>query len=199
MGIKKDGKIKFSRNLTLIKVKNNDTKDFELIASVRNGVIELLDPKGSKISNWTVPYGAKVFVKEGSKVKKGEKLFSWDPYEKNMNALLKPPDINNLFGTDRMGRDQLSRVIIAIPVAFYLPILTVFISLVIGSLIGVLAGYYGSYCERVLMWFNDILLAIPALLLAIFIVGVFGNGIIRRKGKRRFECFFRVTIVSQFT
>ena len=105
-------------------------------------------------------------------------LFSWDPYEKNMNALLKPPDINNLFGTDRMGRDQLSRVIIAIPVAFYLPILSVFISLVIGSLMGVLAGYYGSYCERVLMWFNDILLAIPALLLAIFIVGVFGNGII---------------------
>ena len=105
-------------------------------------------------------------------------LFSWGPYEKNMDALLKPPDINHLFGTDRMGRDQLSRVILAIPVAFYLPILSVFISLVIGSLMGILAGYYGSYCERILMWFNDILLAVPALLLAIFIVGVFGNGII---------------------
>ena len=77
---KKDGKIKFSRNLSLVKIKNEDSGEFELVASVRNGVIELLDEKGSKMSDWTVPYGAKVFVKDGAKVKKGATLFSWDPY-----------------------------------------------------------------------------------------------------------------------
>ncbi len=77
---KKDGTIKFSRNLSLVKVKNDETGQFDFVTAVRNGVIELQDSKGSTISDWTVPYGAKVFIKEGVKVKKGDTLFSWDPY-----------------------------------------------------------------------------------------------------------------------
>jgi len=77
---KKEGVIKFSRNLSLIKVKNIESGKFEFVAGVRNGIIELYDKESSRVSNWTVPYGAKVFVKEGEKVKKGQTLFAWDPY-----------------------------------------------------------------------------------------------------------------------
>jgi len=77
---KKDGVIKFARNLTLVKIKNDETGEMDVIAAVRNGVIQLLDSKDAIISDWTVPYGAKVFVKEGAKVKKGNILFAWDPY-----------------------------------------------------------------------------------------------------------------------
>ena len=77
---KKDGVIKFARNLSTVKVKNEETGEIDSVAAVRNGVIQLLDDKDSVISDWTVPYGAKVFIKEGTKVKKGKTLFAWDPY-----------------------------------------------------------------------------------------------------------------------
>ena len=77
---KKDGTIKFVRNLSTVKVKNDETGKTDDVAAVRNGVMELLDPKGAVMSDWTVPYGAKIFVKDGDKVKKGKMLFAWDPY-----------------------------------------------------------------------------------------------------------------------
>jgi len=77
---KKDGIIKFARNLSTVKIKNNETGAFDFVAAVRNGVIQLIDSEESVLSDWTVPYGAKVFVKEDAKVKKGDLLFSWDPY-----------------------------------------------------------------------------------------------------------------------
>ena len=78
---KKDGIIRFARNLSVVNVKNEESGKNDAVAAVRNGVIELLDPnKGGVMSDWVVPYGAKVFIKDGQSVKKGDMLFAWDPY-----------------------------------------------------------------------------------------------------------------------
>ena len=78
MEAKKDGVIKFSEKLELLEVKGN--KDKSHVAVSRNGNIELLDSNGIHITGWTIPYGAKVFVKDNEKISKGDVLFSWDPY-----------------------------------------------------------------------------------------------------------------------
>ena len=78
MEAKVDGKIKFSEKLQLLEVK--DKKEKNMIAVSRNGKIELLDNNGVHITGWTIPYGAKVLVKDKEKVSQGDVLFSWDPY-----------------------------------------------------------------------------------------------------------------------
>ena len=76
---KKEGIVKFSEKLSLIKVKNAEGK-FDMVSTNRVGEINLLDKNKSIINTWKVPYGASVSVKNGVKVKPGIKLFSWDPY-----------------------------------------------------------------------------------------------------------------------
>tara|TARA_B100001142_G_scaffold323214_1_gene372848 strand:- start:634 stop:2757 length:2124 start_codon:yes stop_codon:yes gene_type:complete len=78
MEAKKDGKIQFSEKLQLLEVK--DKKEKNSIAVSRNGKIELVDSNGIHITGWTIPYGAKVLVKNNEKVSEGDVLFSWDPY-----------------------------------------------------------------------------------------------------------------------
>lgn len=100
-----------------------------------------------------------------------------DPTVQNSQARLAPPSPEHLFGTDQLGRDQFARIASAIPIAFALPLGSVLIALVIGSTIGMLAAYLGGFTERVLMWVTDIFLALPPLLLAIVVSGVFGAGL----------------------
>ena len=80
MDTKRAGKIKFSKNLTLVKVADENDGQVNNIATVRNGKIELLDAGGNSISNWAVPYGSKVYVEDGDDVAVGATLFGWDPY-----------------------------------------------------------------------------------------------------------------------
>lgn len=79
MDTKRDGVIKFSENLKLVKVKDEEGDTYN-VATVRNGKIELLDINGTSVSNWSVPYGAKVYVADKDEVKAGATLFGWDPY-----------------------------------------------------------------------------------------------------------------------
>lgn len=107
----------------------------------------------------------------------GPGLVQWEPNALNTDDLLQGPGVNHLMGTDQMGRDQFARVIDALPLAFIMPFGAVIIALTIGSVVGGIAGYLGGFWERLLMWMTDIYLAMPALLLAIFIIGVFGGGL----------------------
>ncbi len=76
---RRDGIIKFSDKLNIVKVKDDEGK-FNYVVGVRNAKMFLVDSKGNMLSDWIVPYGAKAFVKDGQKVKSGQMLFSWDPY-----------------------------------------------------------------------------------------------------------------------
>ena len=76
---KKKGIIKFSKNVHLEKVKNDDGT-FSMISTNRIGEISLVDSNKIELNKWKIPYGSEVLVKDGVKVKEGDVLFAWDPY-----------------------------------------------------------------------------------------------------------------------
>ncbi|UKM66213.1 ABC transporter permease [Flavobacteriaceae bacterium GSB9] len=81
-----------------------------------------------------------------------------------------------LLGTDKYGRDLLSRVLVGARISFFIGFVAVFISLVIGVLMGSLAGYFGGKLDTVIMWLINVTWSIPTLLLVIAITLALGKG-----------------------
>lgn len=87
---------------------------------------------------------------------------------------LSPPNAHNLFGTDTVGRDVLSRVIYGARITLPLSILLVILSMIIGSIIGAIAGYFGGWIDASLMRFTDMVLAFPGIILAMAVAAALG-------------------------
>jgi peptide/nickel transport system permease protein len=96
--------------------------------------------------------------------------------EIDVGARLQPPSGEHWFGTDDLGRDILSRIILGASVSLRVGFLAVAIALVIGATVGLLAGFYGRWVDDVLMRIMDMLFAFPAVLLAIAVLAVRGPG-----------------------
>jgi peptide/nickel transport system permease protein len=96
--------------------------------------------------------------------------------EIDVAARLQPPSLEHWFGTDDLGRDILSRIILGASVSLRVGFLAVGIALVVGATIGLLAGFYGRWVDDALMRFMDMLFAFPAVLLAIAVLAVRGPG-----------------------
>ena len=92
-------------------------------------------------------------------------------------SMLKGPSAAHWFGTDELGRDVLSRVIIAAQPSLEVAVVSVGFALVAGVLLGLVAGYYGRFADAFVMRCMDILFSFPVMLLAIAIVAVLGAGI----------------------
>ncbi|SNR46295.1 ABC transporter permease [Blastococcus mobilis] len=105
-----------------------------------------------------------------------EALAPTGPNEISVEDRLQPPSLEHPFGTDDLGRDIFSRVILGAAVSLRVGFLAVAVALVIGSLIGLLAGFYGRWVDDVLMRIMDMLFAFPAVLLAIAVLAVRGPG-----------------------
>jgi peptide/nickel transport system permease protein len=81
-----------------------------------------------------------------------------------------------IFGTDKYGRDYLSRILIGSRISFFIGFIAVFISLVIGVFMGSIAGYFGGKMDALIMWIINVTWSIPTLLLVIAITLVLGKG-----------------------
>ncbi|MBU2927631.1 ABC transporter permease [Winogradskyella psychrotolerans] len=81
-----------------------------------------------------------------------------------------------VFGTDKYGRDYLSRILIGSRISFFIGFVAVFISLLVGLLMGSIAGYYGGKIDAFIMWIINITWSIPTLLLVIAITLALGKG-----------------------
>jgi peptide/nickel transport system permease protein len=97
-----------------------------------------------------------------------------DPLAQNVLAGLKPPSAEHLFGTDKLGREILSRILYGARISLFVGVAVVLISGLIGTLLGVLAGYLGGWVDEALMRITDIFFAFPALILAMAIAGALG-------------------------
>ncbi len=100
-----------------------------------------------------------------------------DPLRHNLERDLIPYSAEHLLGTDKLGRDILSRLIYGARISLLVGLTTVALSLSLGLMIGSLAGYLGGWIDQLIMRLVDILLAFPGILLAIAFTAVLGPGL----------------------
>jgi glutathione transport system permease protein len=122
------------------------------------GVFVLLLVLVAALAPWIVPFDA-------------ENFFDYD-------ALNSPPSGKHWFGVDSLGRDIFSRILMGARISLAAGFISVAAGAVIGTLLGLLAGYYQGWWDRIVMRMADVLFAFPGILLAIGIVAILGNGMV---------------------
>jgi len=100
----------------------------------------------------------------------------YDPIQISMEGR-KSPNVDHIFGTDRLGRDILSRIIYGTKYSLSIGLMSVSIGLIFGTTMGVLSAYYGGLVDTIIMRFIDALLAFPGILLALVVIAVLGPGL----------------------
>jgi peptide/nickel transport system permease protein len=100
-----------------------------------------------------------------------------DPLATNVGRNLSPPSASHWFGTDALGRDILSRVIVATRLDLMIAVSAVGASFVVGGLLGACAGYFGGWLERIVMRGCDMVMSFPLFVLAMGIVAAMGNSV----------------------
>lgn len=101
----------------------------------------------------------------------------YDPYAQDLMQAQKPPSLAHPFGTDRYGRDLLSRVLTGSTVSVYATLLLVAVTAAGGTAIGLICGWRGGKTDMILMRISDLFLAFPSLVFALAVAGVLGGGI----------------------
>jgi peptide/nickel transport system permease protein len=98
----------------------------------------------------------------------------FDPNEQNVLLKLEPPSAAHLFGTDAFGRDVLSRVIFGARISLFIGAFATFAGVLIGTVIGVVSGYFGGLVDRLITAATDVLLSFPQLIMGLMLVAVLG-------------------------
>ena len=105
----------------------------------------------------------------------GPAISPYDPLASDTANALQAPSWAHWFGTDHLGRDMLSRVIVATRLDLGIAVTAVGLSFIIGSALGSLAGFYGGWTDRVVGRMMDTIMAFPLFVLAMGIVAAMGN------------------------
>lgn len=101
-------------------------------------------------------------------------LATHDPYEAVLADAVQPPSAEHWFGTDRMGRDLFSRVLYGARTSLTAAFSLVCIIMVIGTFLGITAGYFGGILDAVIMRISDTMISFPGMVLAIAVAGIMG-------------------------
>jgi len=99
----------------------------------------------------------------------------YDPVEQSVEARMAPPSGEFLLGTDKLGRDVLSRIIHGYRSSLGIAFSAVLAALLLGGSLGIWAGYKGGWVDRLVMRFADVLFAFPIILLAIGVIAILGT------------------------
>ncbi len=106
------------------------------------------------------------------------RLFQLDPNQIDLNAILHTPSAVYWLGNDDLGRSILARLLHGVEVSLLVALSVTAITMTVGVLIGLLAGFYGGRVDHVLMQVTDVFLAFPGILLAIAFAAVLGPGLL---------------------
>lgn len=106
-----------------------------------------------------------------------EYLCPYDPYLQDLSIAKEPPSAEHLLGTDRYGRDMLSRVIIGSQTSIFSTLLLVSFITIFGTVIGVICAWNGKTVDNILMRISDMFLAFPGLVFALAVAAVLGGGV----------------------
>jgi len=101
----------------------------------------------------------------------------YDPSDIDRKHILEPPSKSHPLGTDDLGRDVLSRMILGSRISLSVGFVAVGIATIIGMIVGAISGYYGRWADRVIMRFIDIMLSIPTFFLILAVIAFIGPGI----------------------
>lgn len=112
----------------------------------------------------------------------------YDPTAQDLTARLQGMSREHIFGTDQLGRDVLSRMIYGARISLCIGIFPTLISMLLGTLLGLMSGYLGKTVDFIIMRLADITMAFPSLLLAMVVMYTLGKGII--------NIFLALTVVS---
>jgi peptide/nickel transport system permease protein len=100
-----------------------------------------------------------------------------DPYKTNLRTTLLSPSLAHPFGTDHLGRDTLARVLYATQTSIWVGLASVAFALPLGVLIGIWSAYIGGLFDEFAMRVMDVFLSLPAIILALGLVGILGRGV----------------------
>jgi peptide/nickel transport system permease protein len=112
----------------------------------------------------------------------------YDPIALDLRGALQAPSLKHLMGTDHLGRDVFARVVFAARIDLQIGAIGVALPLIIGSIVGLAAGYYGGWVDAVIGRVVDVMIAFPFLVLVIAIVAMLGPGLI--------NLYIALTVVS---
>jgi peptide/nickel transport system permease protein len=105
----------------------------------------------------------------------GPAIAPYDPLATNTSLALKPPSAAHWFGTDQLGRDIFSRVLVATRLDLTIAFASVILAFLLGAVSGVAAGYFGGWSDRIVGRLADTIMAFPLFVLAMGIVAALGN------------------------
>ena len=106
-----------------------------------------------------------------------ERLTPYDPYLQDLTIAKQAPSAEHLLGTDRYGRDMLSRVIAGSRASIFSTLLLVAVITAVGTAVGITCGWTGGWVDTVLMRLSDVFLAFPGLVFALAVAGTLGGGL----------------------
>ncbi len=102
----------------------------------------------------------------------------YDPNLSNLDEDLAPPSTSHLLGTDNIGRDTLSRLIVGARTSLFVGVIALSIAAILGMALGMIAGYFGGIINAFIMRIVDVIMSFPMIVAALLIAGILGGGIL---------------------